>query len=83
MSSCVHFLTGNLRIILSRLSIPLFAVSTLAPSSWSTPPVQNVYIPPRPCEPKSMCRVWAASGCAERKAGVGVMRDENDLPLDV
>ncbi|KAH7884772.1 hypothetical protein F5I97DRAFT_1812967, partial [Phlebopus sp. FC_14] len=52
----------------------LFAVSTLAPSFGVLPQRRTLILPLEPCEPKNMCRVWAALGCAERKAGVGAMR---------
>ena len=71
---------GELHFSDNKASIPLydennrtFAVSTLASSSWSTPPMPNVYHSPSSCEPKSMfecgplsCNVglvrWAESG---------------------
>ncbi|KAF8135124.1 hypothetical protein EV363DRAFT_1143328, partial [Boletus edulis] len=34
----------------------------------------TLILPLEPCEPKSMCQVWAALRCAEREAGVGAMR---------
>ena len=61
----------------------LFAVSTLVPSIGVLPQCRTLIFPLAPCEPKSMCRVWAASWCAEREAGVGAMRANKDLPLDV
>ncbi|EIW83584.1 hypothetical protein CONPUDRAFT_135405 [Coniophora puteana RWD-64-598 SS2] len=52
-----------------------FAVSTLEPSSQgSTPPMRNVYIPPRPVNPKTWACVGRPSGCAGREAGAGSMR---------
>ncbi|KAK0458552.1 uncharacterized protein EV420DRAFT_1543077 [Desarmillaria tabescens] len=54
-----------------------FAVSTLVPSLWSTPPMRNVYIPPpyQP-EPIRLCRAWAASLLGEvRWAGSGGRHD--------
>ena len=63
-----------------------FAVSTLAPEKITTPPVQNaLHSPLTLLEPKNKASVGHQSfWCAERKAGVGAMRDRpSDLPLDV
>jgi hypothetical protein len=59
-------------------SLPFtFAVSTLASSKleW-TPPVQNaLHSPLDPAEPRIRTGVGHPNRCAERKAGVGAMRD--------
>ena len=65
-----------------------FAVSPLASSSWSTPPMPNVYYSPSSCEPTKHVRVWAALLQCQVSALDGkraVRRDasHNDLPLDV
>jgi hypothetical protein len=55
----------------------VFAVSTLAPENLTTPPVQNALhsplILPEPKDETSvgLPMIW----CAERKAGVGAVRD--------
>ena len=53
-----------------------FAVSTLVSSSRVLPQCGTLHIPPYCVEPKRHKQEWAASWCAERKAGVDTMRVE-------
>ncbi|KAG1770910.1 hypothetical protein EDD22DRAFT_769715 [Suillus occidentalis] len=50
-------------------NFPLFAVSTLAPSARSTPPIPNVYIPPRCVNPKAQLSVGRPYGALNGRWG--------------